>query len=71
MRPYFKFTLPTLEIHTIEKELWAAASSLEQPLGLLFLKTSRITLRENKVTHTGDVTGVCKKGELVSYNTVW
>jgi Bardet-Biedl syndrome 1 protein len=33
MRPYFKFTLPTLEIHTTEKELWAAASSNEQPIG--------------------------------------
>ena len=27
MRPYFKFTLPTLEIHPAEKELWAAASA--------------------------------------------
>ena len=27
MRPYFKFTLPTLEIHPAEKELWTAASS--------------------------------------------
>jgi Bardet-Biedl syndrome 1 protein len=34
MRPYFKFTLPTLEIHTSEKELWAASASSEQPIDL-------------------------------------
>ena len=33
MRPYFKFTLPTLEIHSTEKELWTAAGSNDQPLG--------------------------------------
>jgi Bardet-Biedl syndrome 1 protein len=25
MRPYFKFTLPTLEIHSGEKDLWGSA----------------------------------------------
>ena len=29
MRPYFKFTLPTLDIHPVEKELWA---SLQQQI---------------------------------------
>ena len=27
LRPYFKFTLPTLEIQPMEKELWAQAST--------------------------------------------
>ena len=27
LRPYFKFTLPTLEIQPVEKELWAKAST--------------------------------------------
>ena len=34
MRPYFKFTLPSLEIHATEKELWAAAASSEHGLEL-------------------------------------
>eukprot|EP00095_Tigriopus_kingsejongensis_P005363 maker-scaffold34_size539781-snap-gene-3.18 protein:Tk05363 transcript:maker-scaffold34_size539781-snap-gene-3.18-mRNA-1 annotation:"bardet-biedl syndrome 1 isoform x1" len=29
MRPYFKFTLPTLEIHHSEKELWARSGDME------------------------------------------
>ena len=33
MRPYFKFTLPTLEIHPAEKELWTAASSASNSEG--------------------------------------
>ena len=42
MRPYFKFTLPTLDIHPVEKELWA---SLQQQItgvdtGLFKLKLS-------------------------------
>ena len=27
LRPYFKFTLPTLDIHQLEKDIWAQASS--------------------------------------------
>ena len=27
MRPYFKFTLPTLDIHPAEKELWSSANN--------------------------------------------
>lgn len=34
MKPYFKFTLPTLEIHSSERELWAAASMLASDGGL-------------------------------------
>ena len=33
MRPYFKFTLPTLEIYPAEKDLWARAGEVE--LGVL------------------------------------
>ncbi len=29
MRPYFKFTLPTLDIHPTEKELWSRAGDVE------------------------------------------
>ena len=28
MRPYFKFTLPTLDIHPAEKELWTSLINL-------------------------------------------
>ncbi len=27
MRPYFKFTLPTLDLHPAEKDLWATAAA--------------------------------------------
>ncbi len=50
MRPYFKFTLPTLEIHPSERELWAATSSQEHPLGKIGSKDfSNASLKLNKV----------------------
>ena len=52
MRPYFKFTLPTLDIHPVEKELWA---SLQQKISgadsglVIFIRvviTNNITMQK-------------------------
>ena len=45
MRPYFKFTLPTLDIHPAEKELWAAVSASEGGLDLASLLDGLQSLR--------------------------
>ena len=45
MRPYFKFTLPTLDIHPAEKELWAAVSASENGLDLASLLDGLQSLR--------------------------
>ena len=29
MRPYFKFTLPTLDIHSVERDIWNQADTVE------------------------------------------
>ena len=36
-KPYFKFQLPSLEVHPVEKELWAGAAAAEQSLDLATL----------------------------------
>ena len=50
MRPYFKFTLPTLEIHPNEKELWSRAGELD--LGSLCdgLQNLRAEVGDTKLT---------------------
>ena len=50
MRPYFKFTLPTLEIHQREKDLWARANDVE--LGSLCegLQALRAEIGDSKMT---------------------
>ena len=45
MKPYFKFTLPSLEIHPAEKELWAAISASEGGLDLASLLDGLQSLR--------------------------
>ena len=37
MKPYFKFQLPSLQVHPVEKELWEAAAAAENNLDLATL----------------------------------
>lgn len=45
MKPYFKFTLPSLDIHASEKELWGAAAQAEHGLDLSALLDGLQSLR--------------------------
>ena len=45
MKPYFKFTLPSLDIHATEKELWGAAAQAEHGLDLSALLDGLQSLR--------------------------
>ena len=61
MRPYFKFTLPTLDIHPSEKELWSRAGDLELGSlcdGLQSLRTEvgdvRLTARTQRLLMLND-----------------
>lgn len=45
MKPYFKFQLPSLAVHEVEKDLWAAASAAENNLDLATLLDGLQNLR--------------------------
>ena len=45
MKPYFKFQLPSLEVHPVEKELWAAAAEADANLDLASLVDGLQNLR--------------------------
>ena len=59
LRPYFKFTLPTLEIQPMEKELWAQASTDQMEvdsnfsgeLHLIEIPSVRLALEAVKLAH--------------------
>ena len=59
LRPYFKFTLPTLEIQPMEKELWAQASTdqmevdsnFSKQLHLIEIPSVRLALKAVKLAH--------------------
>ena len=45
LKPYFKFQLPSLEVHPVEKELWSAAAAAENNLDLATLLDGLQNLR--------------------------
>ena len=45
LKPYFKFQLPSLEVHPVEKELWAGAAAAEHNLDLATLVDGLQNLR--------------------------
>ena len=59
LRPYFKFTLPTLEIQPMEKELWAQASTdqmevdsnFSRQLHLIEIPSVRLALEAVKLAY--------------------
>jgi hypothetical protein len=71
MRPYFKFTLPTLDIHPQEKELWTRAEDAELGHlcdGLQSLRAEigdvRLTARTQKLLMLNDRQEAQVRGEI-------
>ncbi len=67
MRPYFKFTLPTLEIHPAEKELWNATGS-ETTSGAGFELAALIDGLQNLRAEIGDSRLTARTQRLLMIN---